>query len=114
MFKLTEIIEIAKKQQFNRMEIFNPKGKDLIFKGVELVQLKSWKERPIEGLPENGCITVYMTDKGNFVILDDRTLQQDGPTVVTNQLDLDFGFYGFDKAAKELYKQLGIEKFWFV
>lgn len=62
MSQLIEIIENASKH-FSNIEIFNPKGKDLIFKGTELVRLFSTSVNPIEGLPEGEYITIYMTDK---------------------------------------------------
>ena len=41
MSQLMEIIENAKKQEYRAMEVFNPKSKDLVFKGVELVRLEN-------------------------------------------------------------------------
>lgn len=43
MSQLTELIEKAKKQEYRAMEVFNTKGKDLVFKGVELVRLETYR-----------------------------------------------------------------------
>ena len=54
------------------LKYLNPKGKDLIFKGIELVKLTSSSENPIQGLPEGEYITIYMTDKNKFIVFDSR------------------------------------------
>lgn len=74
MSQLIEIIENASKH-FSNIEIFNPKGKDLIFKGTELVKLTSSSENPIQGLPEGEYITIYMTDKNKFIVFDSRKMR---------------------------------------
>lgn len=109
MSQLTELIEKAKKLEFRPMEVFNPKGKDLVFKGVELVRLENQQNQTIEGLPPNGSIRIYMTDKDKFVLVDDRNHEVDGPKVLESRHNLSFGFYGYSRVAKELYKQLGID-----
>ena len=111
---LTEIIENALEQNFETIQIFNPMGKDLAFKGVELIRLENRKEQPVEGLPLNGSILVYMTDKDNFVIVDDRNNEKEGPTVLKGKHELTFGCYGYDRIAKELYKRLGIDSYLYV
>lgn len=114
MSQLTELIEKAKKQEYRAMEVFNAKGKDLVFKGVELVRLENSQALPIDGLPLNGSIRIYMTDKNKFVLVDDRNLEVDGPMVLESKHNLSFGFYGYDRVAKELYKQLGIDSYLYI
>lgn len=114
MSQLTELIEKAKKQEYRAMEVFNTKGKDLVFKGVELVRLENIQVLPIDGLPRNGSIRIYMTEKDKFVLVDDRNLEVDGPMVLESKHNLSFGFYGYDQVAKSLYRLLGIDAYQYV
>ena len=91
MSQLIEIIENASKH-FKTIEIFNPNGRDLIFKGTELVKLTSSSENPIQGLPEGEYITIYMTDKKKFIVFDSRKNEMEGPLVMNDRHSLAFGF----------------------
>lgn len=113
MSQLIEIIENASKH-FSNIEIFNPKGKDLIFKGTELVRLFSTSLNPIEGLPEGEYITIYMTDKNKFIVFDSRKNEIEGPLVINDRHSLEFGFYGYDRVAKALYRLLTIDAYNYV
>lgn len=113
MSQLIEIIENASKH-FSNIEIFNPKGKDLIFKGTELVRLFSTSVNPIEGLPEGEYITIYMTDKNKFIVFDSRKNEMEGPLVINDRHSLAFGFYGHDRVAKALYRLLTIDAYNYV
>ena len=113
MSQLIEIIENASKH-FSNIEIFNPKGKDLIFKGIELVKLTSSSENPIQGLPEGEYITIYMTDKNKFIVFDCRKNEMEGPLVINDRHSLAFGFYGYDRVAKALYRLLTIDAYNYV
>lgn len=113
MSQLIEIIENASKH-FSNIEIFNPKGKDLIFKGTELVRLFSTSVNPIEGLPEGEYITIYMTDKNKFIVFDSRKNEIEGPLVINDRHSLAFGFYGYDRVAKALYRLLTIDAYNYV
>ena len=113
MSQLIEIIENASKH-FSNIEIFNPKGKDLIFKGTELVRLFSTSVNPIEGLPEGEYITIYMTAKNTFIVFDSRKNEMEGPLVINDRHSLAFGFYGYDRVAKALYRLLTIDAYNYV
>lgn len=89
MSQLIEIIENASKN-FTSIEIFNPKGRDLIFKGTELVRLTSSSENPIQGLPEGEYISIYMTDKNKFIVFDSRNNEMEGPLVINDRHSLTF------------------------
>ena len=113
MSQLIEIIENASKH-FSSIEIFNPKGRDLIFKGTELVRLTSSSENPIHGLPEGEYISIYMTDKNKFIVFDSRNNEMEGPLVINDRHNLEFGFYGYDRVAKALYRLLTIDAYNYV
>ena len=113
MSQLIEIIENASKH-FSNIEIFNPKRRDLIFKGTELVKLFSTSVNPIEGLPEGEYITIYMTDKNKFIVFDSRKNEMEGPLVINDRHSLAFGFYGYDRVAKALYRLLTIDAYNYV
>ena len=113
MFQLMEIIENASKH-FSNIEIFNPKGKDLIFKGTELVKLTGSSGNPIQGLPEGEYRSIYMTDKNKFVVFDSRKNEMEGPLVINDRHGLAFGFYGYDRVAKALYRLLKIDAYNYV
>lgn len=38
---LNELIEASKEKKFEALQVFNPEGKDLVFKGVELIRLEN-------------------------------------------------------------------------
>lgn len=109
---LNELEEASKGKKFEALQVFNPKGKDLVFKGVELIRLENRNGQILEGLPLDGSICVYITDNDNFVIVDDRKLEQ-GPMVI-GRFDLQFGCIGYDRVAKELYRLLGIDAYQYV
>ena len=109
---LNELIEASKEKKFEALQVFNPEGKDLVFKGVELIRLENRNDLPLEGLPLDGSICVYMTERENFVIVDDRKLEQ--APMVLNRFDLQFGFIGYDRVAKEVYSLLGIDAYQYV
>lgn len=113
MSQLIEIIENASKH-FSNIKIFNPKGRDLIFKGTELVRLTSTSVNPIEGLPEGEYISIYMTDKNKFIVFDSRNNEMEGPLVINDRHNLAFGFYGYDRVAKALYRLLKIDAYNYV
>jgi len=113
MSQLIEIIENASKH-FSNIKIFNPKGRDLIFKGTELVRLFSTSVNPIEGLPEGEYISIYMTDKNKFIVFDSRNNEMEGPLVINDRHNLEFGFYGYDRVAKALYRLLTIDAYNYV
>ena len=113
MSQLIEIIENASKH-FSNIKIFNPKGRDLIFKGTELVRLFSTSVNPIEGLTEGEYISIYMTDKNKFIVFDSRNNEMEGPLVINDRHNLEFGFYGYDRVAKALYRLLTIDAYNYV
>ena len=109
---LNELVEASKGKKLEALQVFNPKGKDLVVKGVELIRLENRNGQTLEGLPLEGSICVYITDNDNFVIVDDRKLEQ-GPMVI-GRFDLQFGCIGYDRVAKELYRLLGIDAYQYV
>ena len=86
---LKELIDASKEKKFEALQVFNPEGKDLVFKGVELIRLENRNDPILESLPLDGSICVYITDNDNFVIVDDRKLEQ-APMVI-GRFDLQFG-----------------------
>lgn len=109
---LKELIDASKEKKFEALQVFNPEGKDLVFKGVELIRLENRNDPILESLPLDGSICVYITDNDNFVIVDDRKLEQ-APMVI-GRFDLQFGCIGYDRIAKELYRLLGIDAYQYV
>ena len=79
-----------------------------------MVRLTSSSENPIQGLPEGEYISIYMTDKNKFIVFDSRNNEMEGPLVINDRHNLEFGFYGYDRVAKALYRLLTIDAYNYV
>ena len=104
---LDEILAKLEKDPYLPFQVFNPEGKDLVFKGKEIISVSETE------IPELGAdkIRIIYTDKGRFVILDGRCPK---PIVINDKHSLSFGCLGYDRVAKAIYGLLGIESFEYV
>jgi hypothetical protein len=55
-----------------------------------------------------------MTDKNKFIVFDSRKNEMEGPLVINDRHSLAFGFYGYDRVAKALYRLLTIDAYNYV
>lgn len=105
--KIDEILASLKNKPYQPFQVHNPEGKDLLFKGKEIISVSA-TEIPALGTDK---IRIIVTEKGGFVILDGRC---EKPMVIKDKHSLTFGCLGYDRVAKAIYGLLGIESFEYV